>query len=252
MPPGRSPMPRDTTSALSGLASFAKLQALLAARRHEGCAEGKMTFEAFAVALGHAVRGLENALKAADLARYDVDTNAVMVDGQEWRKCLEQQPKTYLSASGPITVARNLYRPADGGKCLCPLELRAGIIGGLDTPVLARQVTSLMGPLTVTVQVVKTYRLRSYLRMAYPAAMETRPALSHEVWEQTPPKAQAYIPPLEARVATLEGMMQALQDQLHQTSRNSSRPPSSDPPQSERPRRPRSTRRRGGQPGHPG
>src|SRR5215218_2899641 len=109
-----------------------------------------------------------------------------------------------------------------------------------------------MPPRVVTVQVVKTYRLRSYLRMAYPAAMETRPALSHEVWEQTPPKAQAYIQALEARVATLEGMMQALQDQLNQTSRNSSRPPSSDPPQSERPRRPRTTRRRGGQPGHPG
>ena len=46
--------------------------------------------------------------------------------------------------------------------------------------------------------------------------------------------------------------MQALQDQLNQTSRNSSRPPSSDPPQSERSRRPRSPRRRGGQPGHPG
>src|SRR5712692_7504587 len=47
-------------------------------------------------------------------------------------------------------------------------------------------------------------------------------------------------------------MMQALQAQLNQTSRNSSRPPSSDPHHSERPRRPRSTRRRGGQPGHPG
>ena len=54
----------------------------------------------------------------------------------------------------------------------------------------------------VTVQVVKTYRLRSYLRMAYPAAMDTRPALSHEVWEQTPPKAHAYMRALEARVAT--------------------------------------------------
>jgi transposase len=43
-----------------------------------------------------------------------------------------------------------------------------------------------------------------------------------------------------------------LQEQLNQTSRNSSRPPSSDPPPSERPRRPRSQRRRGGQPGHPG
>ncbi len=82
--------------------------------------------------------------------------------------------------------------------------------------------------------------------------METLPALSHEVWERIPPEAQAYIRALEASVATLEGRMQALQEQLNQTSRNSSRPPSSDPPHSERPRRPRSTRRRGGQPGHPG
>jgi transposase len=57
---------------------------------------------------------------------------------------------------------------------------------------------------------------------------------------------------LEARVAALEGMLQALQAQLTQTSQNAARPPSSDPPQSVRPRRPRSHRRRGGQPGHPG
>lgn len=82
--------------------------------------------------------------------------------------------------------------------------------------------------------------------------METLPALSHKVWERTPPEAQAYIRALEARVVTLEGMMQALQEQLNQTSRNSSRPPSSDPSHSKQPRRPRSTRRRGGQPGHPG
>ena len=141
-------MRQDTTSALAGLASFAKLQDLLAARSHGSGAEGQMTFEAFEVALGHAVRSLKNELKAADLARYDVDANAVRVDGQAWRKCLEQQPKTSLSASGPITVARNLYRPVEGGKCLCPLELRAGIIGGLYTPVLARQVTYLMGHMT--------------------------------------------------------------------------------------------------------
>src|SRR5229473_1774875 len=141
-------MRQDTTSALSGLASFAKLQELLAARSHAGSVEAMMTFETFEVELGKAVRGLENELKAADLARYDVEADALIVDGKAWRKCLEQQPKTSRSASGPLTVARTLYRPADGGKCICPLELCAGIIGGLYTPVLARQVAYLMGHMT--------------------------------------------------------------------------------------------------------
>src|SRR3989454_953861 len=88
--------------------------------------------------------------------------------------------------------------------------------------------------------------------MAYLIAMETLAALSRNIWERTPPEAQAYIEALEARVAALVAMVQALQEQLHQTSRNSSRPPSSDPPQLQRPSRPRGQRRRGGQPGHPG
>jgi transposase len=88
--------------------------------------------------------------------------------------------------------------------------------------------------------------------MAYLVAMETPAALPRDIWERTPPEAQAYIGALEARVAALVAMVQALQEQLHQTSRNSSRPPSSDPPLPQRPHRPREQRRRGGQPGHPG
>jgi transposase len=53
-------------------------------------------------------------------------------------------------------------------------------------------------------------------------------------------------------VHAFQEQVRTLQEQLNQTSRNSSRPPSSDPPQSPRPRRPRGQRRRGGQPGHPG
>ena len=141
-------MHQDNTLDLSSLASFERLENLLTARRCDGSTEAMMTFEAFEVELGHAVRDLENDLKAADLARYDVDAEAVIVNGQEWRKCLSNQPKTYLSASGPITVSRHLYRPASGGKSICPLELGAGIIGGLHTPVLARRVAYLMGHLT--------------------------------------------------------------------------------------------------------
>src|SRR5215813_11973505 len=82
--------------------------------------------------------------------------------------------------------------------------------------------------------------------------METPAALPCDIWERTPPEAQAYIGTLEARVAALVAMVQALQEQLHQTSRNSSRPPSSDPPLPQRPQRPRGQRRRGGQLGYPG
>src|SRR6266852_5407581 len=88
--------------------------------------------------------------------------------------------------------------------------------------------------------------------MADLVAMETPAALPRDICERTPPEAQAYIGALEARVAALVAMVRTLQEQLNQTSRNSSRPPSSDPPSHERPPRPRSMRRRGGQPGHPG
>ena len=53
-------------------------------------------------------------------------------------------------------------------------------------------------------------------------------------------------------VHALQKQVGTLQEQLHQTSQNASRPPSSDPPQTLGLRRPRSQRRRGGQPGHPG
>ena len=205
-------MRQNNTSALSGLASFAKLQGLLTARRNEGCAEAKMTFEAFEVALGQAVRGLENELKSVDLARYDVDADAVMVDGKEWRKCLEQQPKTYLSASGPVTVARTLYRPADGGKCICPLELRAGIIGGLYTPVLARQVAYMMGHMTSD----ETSTLFTELGISGPSSSscDRLPKLLSAVWESNrelweDALRQQEVVPAEASVVavSLDGVM---------------------------------------------
>ena len=92
--------------------------------------------------------------------------------------------------------------------------------------------------------------------------METPAALPTDIWERTPPEAQAYIRTLEARLESVEALeatvhrlqeqIRQLEERLNQTSRNSSRPPSSDPPQSGRPKRPKSKRRRGGQPGHQG
>jgi hypothetical protein len=171
-----------------------------------------MTFEAFEVEFGHAVRGLENELKAADLARDDVDADAVMVDGKTWRKCLEQQPKTSLSASGPVTVSRNLYRPADGGTCICPLALRAGSIGGLYTPVLARQVAYLLGHLTSA----ETSTLFTALGIAGPSSRscDRLPKLLSAVWESQRERwedalRQQEVVPAQASVVavSLDGVM---------------------------------------------
>jgi transposase len=98
--------------------------------------------------------------------------------------------------------------------------------------------------------------------------MHSETRLWQEVWERIPPEAQAYIRALEARVAALEEGVQGLQaaiqqleatvhqvrEQLQQTSRTSSRPPSSDPPQAlgQRPHREPGGRRPGGQLGHEG
>jgi transposase len=95
--------------------------------------------------------------------------------------------------------------------------------------------------------------------MAYPLARETHRACVQALWARTPPEVRAYLGVLEARVASLEAMVQALQEQnctlqeqLNHISRHSFRPLSSDPPRPQRPSRHRGKRRRGGQPGHPG
>jgi transposase len=84
--------------------------------------------------------------------------------------------------------------------------------------------------------------------------MDSQIPLPPEIWERTPPEAQAYIRALESRMAALEATVQQLREQVQQTSRTSSRPPSSDPPQAlgKRPRREPTGRRPGGQPGHEG
>jgi hypothetical protein len=128
---------------LTQLASFSELRGFVEAKMEE-----PGSFEDFERELGARMRAVENDLKAAQLARYDVDARVIRVGGQELRRCLEKEPKTYLSASGPVTVARNLFRPSGGGKSVCALDLRAGIIGGLCTPVLARQVSYAMGHMT--------------------------------------------------------------------------------------------------------
>jgi len=135
------------TTDLPKLTSFAELEKFLAERWSTPVAACG-TFEEFERTLSEMARRLECEAKSVELARYNVDADVIMVEGRKMRKVLEKEPKTYGSSSGPVTVERDLFRPEGGGKAVCPLELRAGIVGGWYTPVLARQVGFLMGHMT--------------------------------------------------------------------------------------------------------
>lgn len=111
-------------------------------------AHGIPDLEQFERKLHEHVMALERELVAEELARYDVTAEQVEVEGVTYRQTLTS-PETYLSAAGPVTVTRHLYRPAGrGSKSICPLELRAGIIGGHFTPRAARQAAFVTAQLT--------------------------------------------------------------------------------------------------------
>jgi len=167
---------------ISNLASFAKLERFLESRRDPSSKESELNFEEFEVRVDRLSHELESEIKALELSRYDVEEISISINGELLRKCLEKEPKRYMTASGPITVERSLYRPQGGGKSICPLELRAGIVGGVYTPVLARQMTYMMGNMTS----VETSKLFEEMNIEGPSSSscDRLPKMVSERWEE--------------------------------------------------------------------
>jgi hypothetical protein len=82
-----------------------------------------------------------------ELARFDLDVPQVEVEGERYDRVLRCET-TSTSAAGPVRVERSLYRSPRGGRAICPLELRAGIIEGYWTPRAAKQATWAVAHLT--------------------------------------------------------------------------------------------------------
>lgn len=168
----------DERDALRKYTSYAELKAFL----HDRSQKEPGSFEAYEQQLAERIRAFECEIKAAELKRHDVDARVIVVNGQQYNKCLEEEPKTYASASGPLTVARNLFRPSGGGKSVCPMELRAGIVGGFFTPVVARQVAFLMGHLTseATAEAFRQFGVQG----PSSSSCDRLPKVISEVWER--------------------------------------------------------------------
>src|SRR3990170_4896148 len=105
-------------------------------------------FERFEHELHEQIMALECEFLTEELARYDVKAEQIKVGGVTYRQALTSS-ETYLSAAGSLPTERHLYRPAGrGSRSICPLEWRAGIIGGYWTPRAARPAAFAMAHLT--------------------------------------------------------------------------------------------------------
>ena len=95
------------------------------------------------------MQDVERELLGEDLARGDVDGEAVVIAGTAYRRVLRGE-ETYMTAAGPVRVERALYkdRTDEGERAVVPMELNAGIVGGFWTPMAARQAAWVVSQMT--------------------------------------------------------------------------------------------------------
>jgi hypothetical protein len=106
-------------------------------------------FERFEEELHAQMMEVERELLGAELAKGDVDSDAIIIEGTTWRRVL-RSTQTYQTAAGPVPVERTLYkdRTDKNGVSMAPLDLRVGIIDDRWTPLAAKQATWVVSQMT--------------------------------------------------------------------------------------------------------
>lgn len=141
MTPNRVPAARAATRvpSESGPSTLEKLREFLeSARMKEKVVPH--TFAEFEKELHARMMEAERDIVAAEMARLDVDADAIVIDGKVHRRVLRQSQR-YMTSAGEVVVERTLYkdrRDADG-RCVSPMELTLGIVGDFWTPRAAQQ-----------------------------------------------------------------------------------------------------------------
>jgi hypothetical protein len=106
-------------------------------------------FNEFELELGRRLREIGQEILRDELARADVDADAVLIDGVAHRRVL-RGTETYLTTQGPVTVERTLYKdhsdPSE--RAVAVLEKRLGVMGGLWLPNAAKQATWVVAQMT--------------------------------------------------------------------------------------------------------
>lgn len=160
--------------------AFHALKKFIRGRRSKPTGETG-TFEDFEREIHRLFQDCEREIVAEDLARYDVEAAYIAVEGVKYRKALRAS-QTYMGQSGELRIERNLYQPVGGGRTICPLELRAGIVEGAWTPRAAR----IMATVVAEVPPSEAEKLiREFGGMSPSASsLDRLPKLLSERWEE--------------------------------------------------------------------
>lgn len=117
--------------------AFELLRELILEARKGPC-DASENFEDFERELHHRMMACEAEVVGEQLTRYEVDADEIEVAGQIFRRKMSSEQE-YCGLAGTFVLKRNLFVPgARGGKAICPLDLRAGIVEGVWTPLAAR------------------------------------------------------------------------------------------------------------------
>lgn len=153
----------------------ARLQAIVTEAGDVADAEG---------AIVEATDGLATASVAEVLRAHEPDAEVVEVDGKQYRRLKAASPGTYFGLRGPMKVERHLYREVGvrNGPTIVPLELNAGLVDGLWTPLAGAAAGHLLQdePSRDAVQTCRALRVLPYSR----SSLERGGERLGQRWEQ--------------------------------------------------------------------
>ena len=204
--PVNKPTPRDAWTALNDLPQ--RVNSLVKKYESSNACE----FEHFERELHALFAHTESAVTEQALARHDVDLPFVFIDGKMHRRAC-RCAQTYLTAAGPVSVTRTLYRARRGERAVAALERRVGIVEGYWTPLAARQGAVLVSHLTPrdAEQVLATLGHMQPSKSSLdrlPKALSARWEAQREDFEATVRKATVEVPEAaRAVVVSLDGVM---------------------------------------------
>jgi hypothetical protein len=129
------------------MSGLEKVRSFLDTRRMKK--KGQESFSEFERELHEKLMELERELIAGEMARHDIDAEAVVIAGRTHRRVL-RRAQTYMTSAGEVVVERTLYkdRADKEGHCVSPMELTTGVVGGFWTPRAAQQALWVVAQMT--------------------------------------------------------------------------------------------------------